>query len=177
VDEFYDSPVEVRGQMLDEMRLTNYAGLAPPFLDEIYTMLYQQDAIGPRRSSVRPMTEVAAARIDGDEVVLDLRDRKSGKIDVLRCDFVLLGTGYDSRMPKLIRDLGDQIGLDEIAVSRCYRVDLDDSAWGALYLQGVNEETHGIADSLISVLAHRSQDILTDLLARRAHTETRSVQA
>ncbi|HVK24250.1 MAG TPA: SidA/IucD/PvdA family monooxygenase [Actinokineospora sp.] len=174
VDEFYDSPAEVRGQMLDEMRFTNYAGLAPPFLDELYTMLYQQNAVGPQRSSVRAMTEVAAARVDGDEVVLDLRDRKTGKIDVLRCDLVLLGTGYDSRMPALIRNLGDKAGLDDISVSRCYRVDLGDSAWGALYLQGVNEETHGIADSLISVLAHRSQDILTDLLARRGVTEARS---
>jgi len=36
-----------------------------------------------------------------------------------------------------------------------------------MYLQGVNEATHGIADSLISVLARRSQDIVNDLLARR----------
>jgi L-ornithine N5-oxygenase len=113
------------------------------------------------------MTEVVAARVENDEVVLDLRDRMSGKVEPLHCDLVLLGTGYDPRMPWLVRDLAERAGLDEINVSRCYRVDLGDSAWGAMYLQGVNEETHGIADSLISVIAHRSQDILTDLLARR----------
>ncbi len=59
-------------------------------------------------------------------------------------------------------------------MSRAHRVELGESAWGAVYLQGVNEETHGIADSLISVLAHRSQDILTDLLSRRAGAESRS---
>ena len=53
-------------------------------------------------------------------------------------------------------------------------MDLGDSAWGAIYLQGVNERTHGIADSLISVLAHRSQDIVNDLLARRGVAELRS---
>src|SRR5262249_6685185 len=125
-------------------------------------------------SSIRAMTEVVGARVEDDEVVLDLRDRKSGKIEPLRCDLVLLGTGYDSRMPALMRHLSDRIGLEEISVSRCYRVDIGNSAWGALYLQGVNEETHGIADSLISVLAHRSWDILTDLLARRGGTEPRS---
>jgi L-ornithine N5-oxygenase len=176
VDRFYDSPPEVRAQILGEMRYTNYAGLAPPFLDELYTMLYQQKMLGPRRSSVRAMTEVVAAQVDGDEVVLDLRDRTSGKVEPLRCDLVLLGTGYDSRMPALVRDLTARVGLDHISVSRCYRVDLGDSAWGALYLQGVNEETHGIADSLISVLAHRSHDILTDLLTRRAVTHPRSTR-
>ncbi|MFI5999626.1 lysine N(6)-hydroxylase/L-ornithine N(5)-oxygenase family protein [Streptomyces sp. NPDC051366] len=168
VDEFYDSPAEVRAQVLDEMRLTNYAGLAPPFLDELYTMLYRQKALGPQRSEVRAMTEVVGARLEDGDVVLDLRDRMSGKTEPLRCDLVLLGTGYDPRKPALVRELAARVGIDEVAVSRAHRVELGESAWGAVYLQGVNEETHGIADSLISVLAHRSHDILTDLLARRA---------
>ncbi|WP_410566320.1 SidA/IucD/PvdA family monooxygenase [Amycolatopsis sp. cmx-4-61] len=167
VDRFYDSPPEVRQQVLDEMRLTNYAGAAPPFLDQLYTTLYQQRGIGQHRSEVRTLTEVVGARVDGDEVVLDLRDRTSGKVEPLHCDLVLLGTGFDNRMPALVRDLADHVGLSEISVSRCYRVDLGAPAWGAVYLQGVNEATHGIADSLISVLAHRSHDIVTDLLARR----------
>lgn len=167
VDEFYDCPPEVREQLLDEVHLTNYGGLAPPFLDELYWMLYRQKIRGPQRSSVRVLTEVVGARMDGGEVVLDLRDRRSGKVEPLRCDLVLLGTGHDPRMPAIVRDLAGRVGLGRIVVSRCYRVDLGDSAWAALYLQGVNEQTHGIADSLLSVLAHRSQDIVTDLLARR----------
>jgi len=167
VDTFYDSPPDVRKQLLDEMHLTNYAGLAPPFLEQLYTMLYQQRGVGQERSRVRPLTEVVGARVENGEVVLDLRDRTSGKVEPLHCDVVLLGTGYDQRMPAMVRDLADQVGLEEITVSRCYRVDLGDSTWGAMYLQGVNEATHGIADSLISVLAHRSQDIVDDLLARR----------
>jgi L-ornithine N5-oxygenase len=168
VDDFYDSPAEIREQILGEMRFTNYGGLAPPFLDELYTMLYRQKTLGPQRSTMRAMTEVVGARVDNDEVILDLRDRKSGKVEPLHCDLVLLGTGYDPRMPLMVRNLAAKAGRDEISVSRCYRVDMGDSAWGAMYLQGVNEETHGIADSLISVLAHRSQDILADLLARRS---------
>ncbi|WP_030154156.1 SidA/IucD/PvdA family monooxygenase [Streptomyces sp. NRRL S-244] len=101
--------------------------------------------------------------------------RAHGKTEPLRCDLVLLGTGYDPRKPALVRELAARVGVDEVEVSRAHRVELGESAWGAVYLQGVNEETHGIADSLISVLAHRSRDILTDLLARRAGaTESRS---
>jgi L-ornithine N5-oxygenase len=124
--------------------------------------------LGKQRSTVRSMTEVVRARVEHDEVVLDVRDRKSGKVEPLHCDVVLLGTGYEPRMPKLVRDLVARTGVEDVAVSRRYRVDLGESAWGALYLQGVNEETHGIADSLISVLAHRSGDIVGDLLDRRA---------
>jgi len=168
VDEFYNMMPDARGQVLEEMHLTNYAGLAPPFLDEMYSMLYQQKMLGQRRSTVRSLTEVVGARLADDEVILDLRDRKSGKVEPLPCDLVLLGTGYDSRMPGMVRDLFERMGLDDVVANRRYRVDLGDSALAAVYLQGVNEQTHGIADSLISVLAHRSQDITSDLLDRRS---------
>ncbi|WIY05752.1 SidA/IucD/PvdA family monooxygenase [Amycolatopsis mongoliensis] len=168
VDEFFTMLPEAREQVLDEMHLTNYAGLAPPFLDELYYMLYRQKGLGTPQSTIRPLTEVVGARMAGDEVVLDLRDRKNGKVEPLHCDAVFLGTGYDSRMPAMVRDLAGSVGIDEVIVSRRYRVELGSAAWGALYLQGVNEATHGIADSLISVLASRAQDITDDLLDRRA---------
>jgi len=168
VDEFYSMLPEAREQVLSEMHLTNYAGLAPPFLEEIYSMLYQQKMLGQQRSVVRPLTEVVGAHAGADDVLLELRDRKTGKVEPLHCDLVLLGTGYEPGMPAMVRDLAGRLGLEEVTVSRRYRVDLGKPAWGAIYLQGVNERTHGIADSLISVLAHRSQDITTDLMDRRA---------
>src|SRR5205823_872685 len=64
IDEFYDMSPETRTQVLDEMHMTNYAGLAPPFLDEIYSMLYQQKMLGQQRSVVRHLTEVVDARMD-----------------------------------------------------------------------------------------------------------------
>lgn len=170
VDEFYNMPHDTRLQVLDEMHVTNYAGLAPPFLDEIYSMMYQQKMLGQQRSTVRHMTEVVGARMDHDDVVLELRDRKTGKVESMRCDMVFLGTGYDPRLPAQVRDLTERVGLTDVNVSRRYRVDVDEAAWAAIYLQGVNEQTHGIADSLISVLAHRSHEITEDLLDRRAAT-------
>lgn len=167
VDEFYGMSPDTRAQALDEMHVTNYAGLAPPFLDEIYSMLYQQKMLGSQRSRVQHLTDVVAARVIDDEVVLDLRDRKTGLTAPMACDLVFLGTGYDPNLPALVADLTERIGLNTVDVSRMYRVDLGDASTGAIYLQGVNEATHGISDSLISVLAHRSQDITTDLLERR----------
>jgi len=167
VDEFHRSGPEARAQILDEVRLTNYAGLAAPFLDETYLMLYEQKLTGSRRSAVRPMTEVLSAREEDGEVVLELRNRRTGLVERLGCDLVLLGTGYDPRMPAMVRTLAGRAGVEKIEVDRNYRVDLGEGARAGLYLQGFNEATHGISDSLLSVLAQRSHDITTDLLARR----------
>lgn len=168
IDGFYDSPAEARRSILAEAWQTNYAGLAPPFLDEMYFMLYRQKLMGSRASGMRAMTEVTGAREEDAEIVLDLCDRKTGKVEPMRCDLVLLGTGYEPRLPDLVRGLAANADLEDITVSRRYRVDLGEGAHGGLYLQGVNEQTHGIADSLLSVLAHRSQDIVSDLLERRS---------
>lgn len=172
VDEFFTMADEVRGKVLDEMHRTNYAGLAPPFLDELYTMIYRQKLLGQPVSTIRSLTEVVGCRVEpvpgGEEVVLDVRDLKTGAVDEVRCDAVFVGTGYDSQMPAMIRRLADDAGLPAITVSRHYRADLGTGAQGALYLQGVNEATHGISDTLISVLAQRSADIVGDILDRRA---------
>jgi L-ornithine N5-oxygenase len=60
------------------------------------------------------------------------------------------------------------LGLPEIAVTRDYRLIVDRPGTAACYLQGVNEATHGIADSLLSVLAVRASDIVQDIATYRA---------
>jgi L-ornithine N5-oxygenase len=173
VDNFFAMSKEVRARVLAEMRLTNYAGLAGPFLEELYTMIYRQKMLGQPVSTIRGLTEVIGAWVEpvpggGEEVVLEVRDLKDDSVDQVRCDALFLGTGFDPRMPAMVRHLADAIELPEITVSRNYRVDLGPDAKGALYLQGVNEATHGISDSLISVLAQRSANIVGDILERRA---------
>ena len=51
-------------------------------------------------------------------------------------------------------------------MTRAYQLILDEPSTAACYLQGINEATHGIGDSLLSVLAHRAQDIALDIAAR-----------
>jgi L-ornithine N5-oxygenase len=67
-------------------------------------------------------------------------------------------------MPRMIRDLVGAVGMNEVRVSRSYRLELPPSASAACYVQGVNEATHGISDSLLSVLAARAGDIASDLV-------------
>ncbi|MEU3257260.1 SidA/IucD/PvdA family monooxygenase [Streptomyces albidoflavus] len=167
IDDFFATRPETRSQVLREMHVTNYAGLAPAMLETLYREMYQERLRGTERLRMRTLTDVAAARMDGDEVVLTTVDRKSGDREEIRCDLVLLGTGFVRDMPAMVRDLAAATGAGQATVDRAYRMVLSESYTAGCYLQGVNEATHGIADSLLSVLASRSQDIVTDLLARR----------
>lgn len=168
IDDFYDADGPAREQLLREMHRTNYAGLAPDFLDSLYRQFYNQRLAGGDRLTMRTMTDITAAWMDDDEVVLELSDRRSGLKDELRVDLVLLGTGFEPRMPQLLLDLGRELGLDRFDVTRAYRWDLGTDAEATIHLQGVNEATHGISDSLLSVLAQRSSEITVDILAARS---------
>jgi L-ornithine N5-monooxygenase len=100
-------------------------------------------------------------------VVLTLMDRMTGLADELRCDVVMLGTGFERKVPSMVQNIAQSVGLDRAEVTRSYRMVMPPTVTAGCYLQGTNEESHGIADSLMSVLAVRSGEIVTDVLAHR----------
>jgi L-ornithine N5-oxygenase len=168
VDEFYAARPEARVQILAQMHHTNYSGLAPGMMDSLYRQVYLDRLSGRSRLQMIAMHDITAARDEGDDIVLELTDWRTDAVQELRVDLVLLGTGFSPEMPKLVRHLANSIGLSEIKVTRDYRLVIDRPSTAACYLQGVNEATHGIADSLLSVLALRANDILQDILTHRA---------
>jgi L-ornithine N5-oxygenase len=167
VDTFHAARPDAREQLLAEMHRTNYSGLAPSMLENLYRTMYLEKLTGAERMRMITMAEVSDARLDGDEVVLTLVDRKSGASDQVRCDVVMLGTGFAKQLPALTRSLAAAVGVEDFTVTRNYRMTLPDTVSARVYLQGVNESTHGIADSLISVLAIRAAEIVDDLVTGR----------
>jgi L-ornithine N5-oxygenase len=168
VDEFFHAEPEARARILGEMHRTNYAGLTPTMLEQLYRQVYLDRMRGRDRLSIRTMTEVTAARDTGDEVVLTIVNQLTGAQEEISCDVVLLGTGFRSQQPAVIQGLADALGLDSVEVGRDYRLDLGEPSTATVHLQGVNEVTHGIADSLLSILAQRSEEIARSLIRHTA---------
>jgi L-ornithine N5-monooxygenase len=169
-DKFFSAPEQTREQVLRAMRLTNYAGVTPNMLDTLFRQVYLERLTGEQRLSMVTMVDVEAAEMVDGEIVLTLNDKMRGGRDELRCDLVLLGTGFEGREPSMIRDLADACGIGDVRVSRNYRMITPPDITAGCYLQGTNEATHGIADSLISVLAVRAGEIVADLLDHREET-------
>jgi L-ornithine N5-monooxygenase len=168
-DKFFAAPSETRQQVLRAMRRTNYAGVTPEMLDTLFRQIYLERLTGQQRLSMITMVDVVGAVLRDNEVALSLFDRMTGTEREHVCDLVLLGTGFESRMPPLVRWAASACGVEKIEVSRAYRMVTPPVVLADCYLQGTNEETHGIADSLISVLAVRAGEIVEDILSRRAN--------
>ena len=164
--DFHSAAPAFRRQVLDEMHRTNYGAVDPELLDTVYGELYRLHLSGSSRMRVVPMTDVVKA-VAGPDVVLTLADRRTGGEAELPCDLVLLGTGFSDAMPPLVEGIAAAVTGDTIDVDRSYRMALPPSATATCHLQGVNEATHGIADSLLSVLGVRAEEIVRDLRAVR----------
>ena len=167
VDKFFTSRPGARAQILQEMHRTNYCCLTPATLESLYQDRYTDRLSGHADRRLITMVDISAAREAAGELVLELTSRRTGAVSELRRDLVLLGTGFSRQMPALVRGLASAIGLGEVRVTRQYQLVLDGAATAACYLQGVNEATHGIADSLLSVLAPRAEEITRSILAHR----------
>ncbi|WP_020387411.1 SidA/IucD/PvdA family monooxygenase [Kribbella catacumbae] len=175
IDKVFEARPEGREQILREMHLTNYSGVETDLLQDLYTSMYLDKLSGVEQRRLVTMTDITGARAEGDEIVLELTDRRTDAVTELRRDLVFLGTGFIREMPAMVRNLSAAIGLDRIDVTRQYRLKLGEPSDAACYLQGVNEATHGIADSLLSVLGNRAADIANDVLARRAGKRTNGI--
>lgn len=171
VDRVYNASPEGREAIWREMHRTNYSGVEPELLDALYAERYVDRLNNRSRTSLVTMVDIVGGEVaqGGDGVVLHLSDRTTGEVDRRPFDLVFLGTGFERGMPGLIQRLGEELGLDEVAVNRAYRLELGEpaGAGAACYLQGVNEATHGVGDSLFSVLAIRAADTVRDILADR----------
>jgi L-ornithine N5-oxygenase len=168
VDQFHEARPEARRQILAEMRHTNYSGLAPDTIEWLYRQFYLDQLRGHNRLAMLRMHDISDARDDGDEVVLELTDWRTGAVQELRADLILLGTGFSTAMPRMVQRVADSLGLTEVAVNRDYRLITGLPGTASCYLHGVNESTHGISDSLLSVLAFRADDIIGDIMRQRS---------
>ncbi|MDR3399454.1 MAG: SidA/IucD/PvdA family monooxygenase [Pandoraea sp.] len=164
-DFIYAQPVEQRERILDEFRNTNYAVVDDDLIARIYDVLYQQRVGGHGHHALLSCHEIQQASADGERVTLHMHERLTGRAVTQHYDAVVLATGYERRTHEHLL-AGVQPWLDGFEGERDYRLRTHASFQPGIYLQGYCEPTHGLSDTLLSILATRSAEIATSLLAR-----------
>ncbi|APD11329.1 hypothetical protein UC34_15545 [Pandoraea vervacti] len=166
-DFIYAQPVEQRERILDEFRNTNYAVVDDDLIARIYDVLYQQRVGGHGHHALLSCHDIQEARAHGNHVTLHMHERLSGRAVTQHYDVVVLATGYERRTHEaLLADVAPW--LDGFEGERDYRLRAQNNFQPGIYLQGYCEPTHGLSDTLLSILATRASEIATSLLARGA---------
>lgn len=168
-DVVYAQPASGRRALLERFRDTNYAVVDRPLIEQIYEMLYLQRVCGaPRHRLLANAAIESAERAGNGQIELVLRDQLTGDARTERFDALVVATGYRrdahaALLDSLAPHLGDALAA---GVARDYRLATPAHFKPRIYLQGCCEDSHGLSDTLLSVLARRADEIAASLAGR-----------
>ena len=147
-----------RQKLIAEYHNTNYSVVDIDLLERIYGILYRQKVAHQYRHAVLCRRQVQAAVATADGIELTLQDLATHQTQTHRYDAVILATGYERRSHRdLLAPL--QGYLEDFNVARDYRALASPDLQAAVYLQGFCENSHGLSDTLLSVLPNRAAEI------------------
>jgi lysine/ornithine N-monooxygenase len=164
-DDFYSRNEANQRAYAASLRNTNYGVVEDGFLDDLYRLAFADEVRGRTRLLVHNGSRVTRAGADGTGVRIEVDSRFGGESRVLRADGLVLATGYRRRLdPAMYRDVLPYLETDgdgRPVVSRDHRVRTTAELTCGLYVQGFAEATHGLGDTLLSLLPFRSKQIIT----------------
>ncbi len=163
VDSFYDAPEETRGQVLAAMRDSNYAGATPSTLESLFRFHYLQRMDGQNRAQIHTQCRLLRAELLGERIAIHWTRGHDNQPAHDTFDLVVLGTGYKNEVPALLGGAMRSLAIDELGVSRNYRASVPCAPGASLHVLGINEATHGISDTLLSVVGFRAKCVLDDM--------------
>ncbi|WP_425567423.1 lysine N(6)-hydroxylase/L-ornithine N(5)-oxygenase family protein [Salinactinospora qingdaonensis] len=172
VDAFFTAPEDVKTEILEYHRNTNYSVVDPDLIEELYRKHYADRVRGVERLRQHNTSRVAAVEEHDSGVTVTVEDLTSGKQTPLYADHVIYATGYRPADPRdLLGELAQRCLTDTAGrpvIQRDYRMATTDEVTCGIYSQGGTEHTHGLSATLLSNVAVRVGEILDSISARTA---------
>lgn len=169
-DTFFAQDAPGRQALIGNFRNTNYAVIDPDLLDELYRRLYQQKVTGRREIELHPRSEIVSAHARADGIAVEIINKDDGNRRSERFDVLVLATGYErSAAHAFLQPLRPYIESD--VPDRHYRLSTAPGFRPQIHLQGYSEMSHGLSDTLLSVLPMRAQEIAMSLASTMSGRE------
>ncbi|KAF1987352.1 hypothetical protein K402DRAFT_354272 [Aulographum hederae CBS 113979] len=186
VDGVFSRPASTRAAAIASDRNTNYGVVRIELLERLYETLYMQRLHHESEEDwlYRILPNRTVTRVDDlsskdNRVRLTIRNNEDSHNPVtedMDCDLVIVAAGYLRNAHEQLlhgaRGLlpGGDAPEKTWSVSRDYRVEFEHgtvSLNAGVWLQGCNEATHGLADSLLSILAVRGGEVVQSIFSGR----------
>ncbi|KAG0652966.1 L-ornithine N(5)-monooxygenase [Hyphodiscus hymeniophilus] len=181
VDSIYNQKPSDRAAATSLDRGTNYGVVRLELLEHLYEKLYMQRLLKPEENqhrcriiTNRMVLSAKQSSVYGITLKLGLPEHKGAEEDQnayeeLQVDYVFAATGYKRNAhEEMLSETRDLLPSDlekerEFPVARNYRIQWDENkvaSEAGVWLQGCNEGTHGLSDTLLSILAVRGGELV-----------------
>ncbi|CAG8979854.1 hypothetical protein HYALB_00002627 [Hymenoscyphus albidus] len=177
VEGIYNQEPTARAAALALEKGTNYGVVRLELLEHLYDKLYMQRIHNPDPSTwrcniINNRVMTSAEQAEGGAVKLRFASTEScreGIEEEIKADYVFTATGYrrnaHEEMLEGVRGLVVEREEGKFAVGRDYGVVFGEGAVeeAGIWLQGCNEKTHGLSDTLLSILAVRGGELVSSI--------------
>ncbi|KAK6857605.1 L-ornithine n5-oxygenase [Apiospora arundinis] len=188
IDDLYPRSASSRSALLKDARSTNYGVVRLELIEALYEHMYEQrrefgpdEQLWPHRihgaTEVTGLDNGAKPNYDQGPLRLRVRSLRDQADIILDVDLIIAATGYQrtshlNMMEKVAPLLPGQQGKQskltdgDVRVGRDYGVEFAPgkvAKGSGIWLQGCNEKTHGLSDTLLSVLATRSGEMVESM--------------
>ncbi|MEL4282428.1 MULTISPECIES: lysine N(6)-hydroxylase/L-ornithine N(5)-oxygenase family protein [Shewanella] len=162
VDYFHELTPEKRSRLIANQK-SLYKGINAELINDIYDLLYQKRLVSDIQCQL--LTNVALDKIEtsGDKLTLKFNHLEQEYALEQQTGAVVLGTGYQYRLPEFIQGIKSQIEFDDrgqLAIQRDYGIDIR----GDIFIQNAGLHTHGISSPDLGMGCYRNATILQAVL-------------
>lgn len=161
-DRLFALPPEARSAFLRDFAATNYSVADADLIARLYELLYEQEVQGGTRLRLLRETRVVSARSQSAGVVLEMVGGAGAAPQSEAYDLVILATGYRRALSETVL-AGLRPWMTDSQPGRDYRLPMAPRFAPQIFVQGYSEATHGLSDTLLSVLPARAQEIAAAL--------------
>lgn len=171
---FHSLPEPVRNELVPR-QWQLHKGIDADTIAAIHEELYRRTLDGGWPDAVlTPGVQVrTAGRVATTKVELHLEHLQEGSRSRLTTDAVVLATGYRERpLDRMLAGLDPYTRHDSTGRARIdseFRIVLDDSVTGSVYVQNAEKHTHGVGAPDLGLAAWRSATILNSLTGKEPY--------
>jgi lysine N6-hydroxylase/L-ornithine N5-oxygenase len=165
-DYIYNRSTTEQKTLIKEFWQTNYACPDLEIIENIFDIFYQQKVVGNDRHTLLRSHEVTRAEASENGITLTLTDLDNGQSKQKYYDAVILATGYNRQKlnTEMLAPISQYLG--DFSTDRNYQISSDNNFKPGIFLQGESQATHGLSDTLLSVIAVRAEEIYQTLIAK-----------
>ncbi|MGP4952897.1 lysine N(6)-hydroxylase/L-ornithine N(5)-oxygenase family protein [Psychrobacter sp. T6-1] len=174
VNEIFDSDTvetfltyndDFRENIIENHRNTNYSVVDPKLISILYERLYYQKLIGAEQIQLHQFHELKGIDSDSKQAIFkELTDNKTVNTEF---DGLFLATGYEIIATDIVKNFEEYLVYDtedRLVLDTDYRVKTINANFKPkIFIQGASEHSHGMSETLLSLLAYRSGKIVTRL--------------
>ncbi len=165
VENFLTYDDDFREEVFENHRNTNYSVVDPKLISILYERLYYQKLIGSEQIQLHRFHELQG--IDSDSKKATFEELVDNETVNFEFDGLFLATGYEIIATDIVENFEEHLVYDteqRLVLDTSYMVKtVNDAFKPKIFIQGASEHSHGMSETLLSLLAYRSGKIVARL--------------